>query len=331
MRLGVVDRRISIYPSGTAPQTASFACCAVIIQLLQRVTPPTDLPLKAAPISVHPRVRHDCSGFPRACDTTMGNDASKVRKGAAHATQQSASQSGNNSPGGSAALATATGDDNAGDEGLEAVTDELGFADESLFVSQQLTRDCGKPLVVEDFDLLKVVGKGSFGKVFLVRKKAGADAGATYAMKALRKEVLLRRNQIEHTRSERAILAAVNHPFIVQLRYAFQTRDKLYLITDFAPGGELFFWLKRDRVFSQARARLYAAELVLALEHLHSLDVVYRDLKPENILLDGDGHIKLTDFGLSKMEVGRWQECAVCRAHGSLGVSPFCVLQHACE
>jgi serum/glucocorticoid-regulated kinase 2 len=117
--------------------------------------------------------------------------------------------------------------------------------------------------------------------------------------------VLLRRNQIEHTRSERAILEAVNHPFIVTLRYAFQTRDKLYIVTDFAPGGELFFWLKRDRVFSQARARLYAAELVLALEHLHSLDVVYRDLKPENILLDADGHIKLTDFGLSKMEVRR--------------------------
>jgi len=85
--------------------------------------------------------------------------------------------------------------------------------------------------------------------------------------------------------------------------YAFQTRDKLYIVTDYCPGGELFFWLKRDRVFSQARVRLYAAELILALEHLHELDIVYRDLKPENILLDADGHIKLTDFGLSKEAV----------------------------
>ena len=131
----------------------------------------------------------------------------------------------------------------------------------------------------------------------------GPDDGATYALKSLRKEVLLRRNQIEHTKTERAILQSVNHPFIVALRYAFQTADKLYLVTDFASGGELFFWLKRDRFFAQSRARIYAAELVLALEHLHSMDVVYRDLKPENILLDGEGHIKLTDFGLSKMQV----------------------------
>lgn len=95
-------------------------------------------------------------------------------------------------------------------------------------------------------------------------------------MKALSKDVLLRRNQVEHTRNERAILEAVVHPFIVQLRFAFQTRDKLFIVTDFASGGELFFWLKRDRVFSQARARLYAAELVLALEALHERDIVYR-------------------------------------------------------
>lgn len=120
---------------------------------------------------------------------------------------------------------------------------------------------------------------------------------------ALRKDVLLKRNQIDHTKAERAILEAVSHPFIVTLRYGFQTREKLYLITNFAPGGELFFWcaramrsccvvpspissaaaplrrLKRDRIFSQERARLYAAELVLALEHLHAMNVVYRDLK----------------------------------------------------
>jgi serine/threonine protein kinase len=222
----------------------------------------------------------------------MGNEASKSRRGDGSAP----SSAGEGSP--SAA-------EGRGGEGLEALTDEHGLPEENLFMRRSLAIEGDRPLAVDDFELLRVIGKGSFGKVFLVRKKDGPDAHAIYALKALRKEVLLRRNQIEHTRSERAILEAVNHPFIVTLRYAFQTRDKLYIVTDFAPGGELFFWLKRDRVFSQARARLYAAELVLALEHLHSLDVVYRDLKPENILLDADGHIKLTDFGLSKMEVRR--------------------------
>jgi len=146
-----------------------------------------------------------------------------------------------------------------------------GGGGDGVYLRQQLAR-----VTVDDFELLRVIGKGSFGKVFMVRKRGGRDDGAVYAMKALRKEVLLRRNQIEHTRSERAILEAVHHPFIVELRYAFQTRDKLYIVTDFASGGELFFWLKRDRVFSQARARLYAAELVQALEHLHELDIVYR-------------------------------------------------------
>jgi serine/threonine protein kinase len=222
----------------------------------------------------------------------MGNEASKSRRGEGGSAPSSAEES---SP-------SADGHPHVGD-GLEALTDEQGLPEEHLFMRRSLAVEGDRPLAVDDFELLRVIGKGSFGKVFLVRKKDGPDAHAIYALKALRKEVLLRRNQIEHTRSERAILEAVNHPFIVTLRYAFQTRDKLYIVTDFAPGGELFFWLKRDRVFSQARARLYAAELVLALEHLHSLDVVYRDLKPENILLDGDGHIKLTDFGLSKMEV----------------------------
>jgi len=192
-------------------------------------------------------------------------------------------------PVGPAAAAAAASGSGAGDDAsveIGAALTRMKFADATE-----------RPVTIDDFALIKVVGKGSFGKVFLAQKVGGVDDGATYAMKALRKDVLLRRNQIEHTKTERAILSSVNHPFIVGLRYAFQTRDKLYLVTDFASGGELFFWLKRERIFSQARARLYAAELVLALEHLHSLDIVYRDLKPENILLDAEGHIKLTDFG----------------------------------
>lgn len=153
---------------------------------------------------------------------------------------------------------------------------------------------------IEDFDLLKVLGKGSFGKVMMVRKK---DTSNIYAMKSLRKAALVKRNQLLHTKTERNILQSIKHPFLTSLTYAFQTPDKLYLVMDFCGGGELFYWLKKDRRFSQIRCQLFAAEIVLALEALHSHDIIYRDLKPENILLDLEGHIRLTDFGLSKEAV----------------------------
>lgn len=150
---------------------------------------------------------------------------------------------------------------------------------------------------VEDFDLLKVVGKGSFGKVMLVRKK---DNGKVYAMKVLNKKTIVERNEVEHTKSERAILMKLNHPFLVRLHYSFQTPDKLYFIMDFVNGGELFFHLQKDRRFSEERVRFYAAEIAAGLEYLHSQGVIYRDLKPENLLLTADGNIIMTDFGLSK-------------------------------
>jgi len=154
---------------------------------------------------------------------------------------------------------------------------------------------------VTDFHFLKVLGKGSFGKVLLVEKK---DTGTFYAMKILRKDAVAKRNQKFHTKAERQILETLNSPFIVKLHYAFQTKDKLYLVMDFMNGGELFFHLRRDRKFNQERAKFYAAEIILALEYIHSKGVIYRDLKPENILIDLEGHIRLTDFGLSKQGVG---------------------------
>merc|ERR1719282_1944801 len=128
---------------------------------------------------------------------------------------------------------------------------------------------CEKPNVSQ-FELLRVLGQGSFGKVFLVRKIYGKDAGTLYAIKVLRKATLKVRDRVR-TKLERNILADVNHSFIVKLQYAFQTEGKLYL-----------------------------TELALALSHLHSVGIIYRDLKPENILLDSEGHIAVTDFGLSK-------------------------------
>lgn len=152
------------------------------------------------------------------------------------------------------------------------------------------------------FELLKVLGQGSFGKVFLVRKINGKDAGRMYAMKVLKKASLKVRDRVR-TKMERDILVDVRHPFIVHLEYAFQTEGKLYLVLEFLRGGDLFTRLSKEVMFTEEDVKFYLAELALALDHLHKLGIVYRDLKPENILLDSDGHIKLTDFGLSKEAV----------------------------
>mmetsp|Transcript_15409 Transcript_15409/g.22369 ORF Transcript_15409/g.22369 Transcript_15409/m.22369 type:complete len:344 (+) Transcript_15409:37-1068(+) len=153
---------------------------------------------------------------------------------------------------------------------------------------------------IDDFTLLSVIGKGSYGKVLLVRKN---NTGELLAMKMLRKDYIARRNQIEHTRTERSVLEKVHHPYIVRLKYAFQNSKKLYFVLEYCPGGELFFHLSRSQRFDEPRAKFYAACMILALEHLHKLNIVYRDLKPENILIDDTGFAKITDFGLSKENI----------------------------
>jgi serine/threonine protein kinase len=155
-------------------------------------------------------------------------------------------------------------------------------------------------LTVDDFELLRVVGKGSFGKVMQVRKR---DNGRVYAMKVIKKNVIAARDQVRHTLTERNILIHSNHPFLVKLHYTFQSAGKLYLVLEYVNGGELFYHLKREGRFSERRAGFYAAEIVLALLYLHQHDILYRDLKPENVLLGSDGHVRLTDFGLAKVDV----------------------------
>ncbi|KAI8495889.1 PREDICTED: serine/threonine-protein kinase Sgk3-like isoform X2 [Branchiostoma belcheri] len=149
-----------------------------------------------------------------------------------------------------------------------------------------------------DFDFLKVIGKGSFGKVLLARHKTDSNF---YAVKVLQKKVIMKRNEAKHIMAERNVLLKnLKHPFLVGLHYSFQTPDKLYFVLDYVNGGELFFHLQRERYFPEPRARFYAAEIASALGYLHSLNIIYRDLKPENILLDSQGHVVLTDFGLCK-------------------------------
>jgi serine/threonine protein kinase len=150
----------------------------------------------------------------------------------------------------------------------------------------------------DDFEFLKVIGKGSFGKVLLARQKS---EDVLYAVKVLNKSQIIRRNEVKHIMAERNVLIRnIRHPFLVGLHYSFQTTDKLYFVLDYINGGELFFHIQREKLFSEERSRFYAAEIASALGYLHSLDIVYRDLKPENILLDEEGHVALTDFGLCK-------------------------------
>ncbi|KAG8496745.1 hypothetical protein CXB51_007776 [Gossypium anomalum] len=161
----------------------------------------------------------------------------------------------------------------------------------------------GKPKIgPEDFEILRVVGQGAFGKVFQVRKKGrnDEDGDGLFAMKVMKKVTIIKKNHVDYMRAERDILTKVVHPFIVQLRYSFQTKSKLYLILDFINGGHLFFHLYRQGIFSEDQARFYTAEIVSAVSHLHNCGIVHRDLKPENILVDADGHVMLTDFGLAK-------------------------------
>ncbi|KAF2457946.1 kinase-like domain-containing protein [Lineolata rhizophorae] len=166
-----------------------------------------------------------------------------------------------------------------------------------------------RKMTAGDFEPLNCLGKGTFGTVLLVRQRA---TGRLYAQKQFRKASLtVHKRLVEQTKTERTILESVNrHPFIVNLYYAFQDHEKLYLILEYASGGELFHHLNMEHMFSEQMAAFYMAELVLALEHLHhNTGVVYRDLKPENCLLDADGHLLLTDFGLSKVAVDGSDRC----------------------
>ncbi|CCE61696.1 hypothetical protein TPHA_0B00240 [Tetrapisispora phaffii CBS 4417] len=181
--------------------------------------------------------------------------------------------------------------------------DENGEGKYRLYVEYDYQVEHGKKFVPENFELLKLLGKGTFGRVYQVEKK---DTGKLYAMKVISKSHIIKKNEIGHTLNERNILVknVINScPFIVNLKYSFQTNENLYLVTDFKSGGELFMHLQYCGTFEESRSRFYAAELVLALEYLHDNDIIYRDLKPENVLLDASGNISLCDFGLSKLDI----------------------------
>ncbi|KAI8971732.1 kinase-like domain-containing protein [Mycotypha africana] len=195
------------------------------------------------------------------------------------------------------------------DEKLYEVALDESYISSSLNFSSHSPNKIEK-VTLDDFEILKLLGRGAYGKVMLCRHKA---TGTLYAMKVLKKASLfVHAKNVEHTKAERQILEEVQNPFIVQLFYAFQTNDRLYLILQYATGGELFTHMASEHMFTEDVAQFYLAELLLALEHLHGLGIVYRDLKPENCLLDGDGHVLLTDFGLSKVSLEGSRANTVC-------------------
>lgn len=157
--------------------------------------------------------------------------------------------------------------------------------------------DTIKNVCLEDFQVIKVIGRGSFGKVCLVQYKSTKEF---YAMKSLKKDVLLDHEQVESTLLEKKILEHLDHPFLLGMVFCFQTIERIYFVMPFIRGGELFQHLKTVKCFPEDKVRFYAAIIGLALDYLHKNDIIYRDIKPENILIEEDGYLKLIDFGMAK-------------------------------
>eukprot|EP01102_Stenamoeba_stenopodia_P019851 TRINITY_DN7584_c0_g1_i2.p1 TRINITY_DN7584_c0_g1~~TRINITY_DN7584_c0_g1_i2.p1 ORF type:complete len:1360 (+),score=248.69 TRINITY_DN7584_c0_g1_i2:678-4757(+) len=151
---------------------------------------------------------------------------------------------------------------------------------------------------IKDFEIIKPISRGAFGRVWLARKRKTGDL---YAMKVLKKKDMVKKNMVEAVIAERNILATVNNPFVVRLYYAFQSKSHLYLVMEYLVGGDCASLLEHIYSFPERMSKLYIAETVLALEYLHSIGIVHRDLKPDNMLINAEGHIKLTDFGLSRI------------------------------
>lgn len=179
---------------------------------------------------------------------------------------------------------------------------------EVIDIVDKSDQNLAKKVCIEDFEIRRVLGTGGFGKVFQVARRTGRNQGNIFAMKVLKKAVIVRNKETRevereinvHAKLERDVLLAVRHPFIVDLHYAFQQGGKVYLVMEYLAGGELFMQLQKERMLMEDKALFYLAQVLLAIEHLHKQGIIYRDLKPENIMLDREGHVKLTDFGCVK-------------------------------
>ncbi|CAJ0870970.1 368_t:CDS:10 [Entrophospora sp. SA101] len=168
-----------------------------------------------------------------------------------------------------------------------------------------------------NFEIIKPISRGAFGKVYLARKKTTGDL---YAIKILKKVDMVRKNMVNHVLAERRVLSLSRTPFVVKLYYAFQSQDYLYLVMEYLIGGDLSSLLQNFELFDEEMARMYTVEVILALEYLHNNGITHRDLKPDNMLITSEGHIKLTDFGLSRISIPEKSNMAFTKEDESLSI-----------
>jgi len=207
------------------------------------------------------------------------------------------------------------------DEDAEVKTTSVvkPLSKKSKDTTKRLNKLYDEGVTLDDFQVLDAkIGEGGFAKVMKVRHTKSKEL---YACKVLHKKKLLDDKQVVNIFIERGILIRLRHPFVVSLQYAFQSDEMLFFVMDYCSGGDFFHYLQKNRRFTERVTRFYAAEICLSLEALHKYDIIHRDLKPENILLTRDGHLKLTDFGLSKWGGNRGKETL--RAQTFLGSAPY--------
>ena len=166
-----------------------------------------------------------------------------------------------------------------------------------MHIQAEQMRQGRKKMTIREFEPLTIIGRGAFGEVRVCRQ---ISTGDIVAIKKMRKEDMLNKNQLMHVRTEREIMTSSNE-WIVNLKYSFQDEYYLYLVMDFLPGGDLMNLLMKKEILTENEARFYTAEMILAVDSVHKLNCIHRDLKPDNILIDKKGHIQLSDFGLSKL------------------------------
>ena len=177
-------------------------------------------------------------------------------------------------------------------------TQKLKIINEINQLESQKSRKYREKQTIREYESLKIIGRGAFGEVHVCRE---IKTGKIYAVKKINKNVLLKKNQVIHIRSEQQIMSKVKSPWIVDLKASFQEDDYLYLVMEFCQGGDFMNLLIKKDILTEKEAKFYLVELILAVESIHKLNCIHRDIKPDNILIDKNGHIKLSDFGLAKI------------------------------
>merc|ERR1711966_376816 len=168
----------------------------------------------------------------------------------------------------------------------------------------RVQKESRRTVTTADFESLSVIGRGAFGEVRLVRRKPGNSRGETgvYALKSMKKEVMVMKNQVGHVRAERDALAAADdeNRWLTALHYSFHGEEQLYMVMEFLPGGDLMSLLMKEDTFNEEATRFFMAEAAHAISCVHALGYIHRDIKPDNFLIDARGHLRLTDLGLCK-------------------------------